>query len=195
MGFTVARVTGIAVLMLVGAPPALARADKSPEATAPDTSQKPAGANPDDKFVYRPPETITAGEKIGTSAENMATKPLKDLNLKKEEIPPLLQDIVKAPYALKGMRKCSDYKRGIDELTRILGPDVDSGIKKKGQNAGEFALGAAESVVGSLIPGAGLIRKISGAEAAQKRARAAVLAGNLRRAYLKGTARAKGCRV
>ena len=150
---------------------------------------------PIDKSAYRSPDDMSDGEKIGNSAENMATKPLKDLNLMKESIPPELQAIVKAPYALQGIRKCNQYKAAIDDLTRILGPDVDSGIKRKGQNAGEFALGAAESVVGSLIPGAGLIRKISGADAAQKRARAAVLAGNLRRAYLKGTGRAKGCKV
>ncbi len=145
--------------------------------------------------IEKSDEKVSDMDKVGNTAENIATKPLKDLNLMKDEIPPEVLAVMKEPYSLKGIKGCKQYKAKIVRLTELLGPDVDSGIKKKGQNAGEFALSAAESVAGSLIPGAGLIRKISGAEAAQKKARAAVLAGQLRRAYLKGTARAKGCKV
>jgi hypothetical protein len=135
-------------------------------------------------------------DKLGNSAENIATKPLKDLNLMTDEIPPEVLAIMNDPYSLQGIKGCGQYKAAIERLTDVLGPDVDSAAAtKKGQSAGEFALGAAESVAGSLIPGAGLIRKLSGAEAAQKKAQAAVLAGQLRRAYLKGSARAKGCKV
>lgn len=142
-------------------------------------------------------EKVSDIDKVGDTAENIATKPLKDLNLMKDEIPPEVLAVMKDPYSLKGLKGCSQYKAAIGRLTDVLGPDVDSpeANAKKGQNAGEFALGAAESVAGGLIPGMGLIRKISGAEAAQKKAQAAVLAGQLRRAYLKGTARAKGCKV
>jgi hypothetical protein len=144
----------------------------------------------------KPEDKVSDIDKVGNTAENIATKPLKDFNLMKEEIPPEVLAVMKAPYSLQGIKGCSQYKAKISRLTELLGPDVDSGLAaKKGQNAGEFALSAAESVAGSLIPGTGLIRKISGAEAAQKRAQAAVLAGQLRRAYLKGTARAKGCKV
>ena len=143
-----------------------------------------------------PDEKISDIDKVGNTAENIATKPLKDLNLMKDKIPPEVLAVMKEPYSLKGIKGCSQFKARITRLTELLGPDVDSGLAaKRGQNAGEFALSAAESVAGSLIPGAGLIRKISGAEAAQKKAQAAVLAGQLRRAYLKGTARAKGCKV
>lgn len=184
------RALGVGMLLLAWSIPALGQPQAPTDKPAEKSAEKPA-----ENFNYRSPDEISDGEKIGNSAQNMATKPLKDFNLMKEKIPPELQAIVKAPYALTGIRTCSQYKAAIGSMTRILGPDVDSGVTRKGQNAGEFALGAAESVVGSLIPGAGLIRKISGAEAAQKKARVAVLSGNLRRAYLKGSARAKGCRV
>jgi hypothetical protein len=169
---TILRTLGFALLLGMAAPTlAQAQPDK-----------------PDDK-----PSDI---DKVGNTAENIATKPLKDLNLMKDEIPPEVLAVMKEPYSLKGIKTCSQYKAKIVRLTELLGPDVDSGAAaKKGQNAGEFALSAAESVAGGLIPGMGLIRKISGAEAAQKKAQAAVLAGQLRRAYLKGTARAKGCKV
>lgn len=135
-------------------------------------------------------------DKVGDAAQRVAEKPFRDFNLVKDKIPPALQAIVDAPYSLKGLKTCRQLGAEVRVLTNILGPDVDSGVAaKKGQNAGEFALGLGESVAGSLIPGAGLIRLISGADAAQKRAQAAVLAGQIRRAYVKGTARAKGCKV
>jgi hypothetical protein len=135
-------------------------------------------------------------DKVGDSAERMATKPLKDLNLMKEEIPSEIQKILDKPYDISKLKTCAQLKGAVRNLTEVLGPDIDSAqATKKGQDPGEFMLGAAESVVGSLIPGMGLIRKISGAEAAERRAKAAVLAGSLRRAYIKGYARAKGCKV
>jgi hypothetical protein len=135
-------------------------------------------------------------DKVGDSAERMATKPLKDLNLMKDEIPPEIQAIMAKPYDIGKLKTCADKKNAVKRLTEVLGPDVDSPqATKNGQNPAEFALGAAESVVGSLIPGMGLIRKISGAEAAEKKAKAAVLAGQLRRAYIKGVAHATGCKV
>ncbi|MFZ4688854.1 MAG: hypothetical protein ACOYLS_06430 [Polymorphobacter sp.] len=135
-------------------------------------------------------------DKVGDSAERMAVKPLKDLNLMKDEIPPEIQAIMNKPYDISKLKTCADLKNSVQRLTEVLGPDVDSvQATKKGENPAEFALGAAESVVGGLIPGMGLIRKIPGAEAAEKKAKAAVLAGQLRRAYIKGTAKARGCKV
>jgi hypothetical protein len=132
---------------------------------------------------------------VGKTAENIATKPLKDANVIKTEIPPKLLSIMAQPYSLAGLKTCADFGREIAELTKLLGPDVDSVQPKKGASASETALAEMENVAGRLVPASGLIRKVSGAEAQQKKAKAAVYAGSLRRAYLKGTARAKGCKV
>jgi len=137
----------------------------------------------------------TTGKEVGQSMESMATKPLKDLNLMKDEIPPELLALMNNPYSLDGIKTCKQHKAAIDRLTSVLGPDVDAVTAKQGETATETMLGAAESVVGGLIPGAGLMRKLSGAQAAEEKAKAAVLAGSLRRAYLKGSARAKGCKI
>lgn len=136
-------------------------------------------------------------DKVGDSAERMATKPLKDLNLIKPKTPDEIKAILEEPYNISKLKTCAQKKAAVVRLTELLGPDIDSSEarNKKGQNPGEFALSAGESVVGSLIPGMGLIRKITGAEAEQRRAQAAVLTGQLRRAYIKGAARAKGCKV
>jgi hypothetical protein len=145
----------------------------------------PAAAQKEDKPI----------DKVGDTAEKIVEKPLKDLNLIKDEIPPKLLEVMNAPYSTAGLKTCAEFKSEIDKLTAVLGPDVDAVKKKAGESAAETMLGAAQSVAGGLIPGSGLIRKLSGAEKAEEKAKAAVLAGSLRRAYLKGSARAKGCKI
>lgn len=134
-------------------------------------------------------------EQVGKSAENIVTKPLKDANLVKEEIPAELEAIMANPYSLKGVTTCAQASAEIGKLTRVLGPDVDVAKAKGGSSATEMALGQLEKTAGGLIPGSGVIRKISGAEAQERKAKAAVFAGSLRRAYLKGWATAKGCKI
>lgn len=46
---------------------------------------------------------------------------------------------------------------------------------------------------GSLIPGQGIIRELTGANKAARHAAAARLAGQLRRSYIKGVTKARGC--
>lgn len=142
-------------------------------------------------------EKRSALDKVGDTAESVAEQPLKDLNLMKARIAPELAAISDAPYSLAGIRTCPQFATAIGTMTRVLGPDLDSAAARnsRGETPAEFALGAGATVAGSFIPGGGLIRKLSGAEKQQKRAAAAVLSGQVRRAFLKGTARAKGCRV
>lgn len=136
-------------------------------------------------------------EKVGDTVGGIAEKPLKDLNIIKVEVDPYLETLMASPYSLNGLKSCKDLKAANARLTSVLGPDVDSAEAKaqKGQSPAEFALEAGASVAGSLIPASGLIRKISGADARQKYANAAVYAGGLRRAYIKGVAKARGCKI
>ncbi len=136
------------------------------------------------------------GERVAKTATNIAEKPLKDLNIVKAKIPPGLAAISRRPYSTAGLKSCGQYAAAIGRMTAILGPDVDSpAVEAKGNKPAEFVLDSTESLIGDLLPGGGIIRRITGAEAAQKRLVAAIYAGGLRRAYLKGMARAKGCRV
>lgn len=136
----------------------------------------------------------TAGQ-VGKSAENIVTKPLKDANVMKSEIPPELLAVMDNPYSLKGLSTCAQYSAEIARMTKVLGPDVDAVKAKSGDSASEMVLSEVEKVAGGLVPGSSIIRKVSGADAQEKKTKAAVYAGSLRRAYLKGTARAKGCKV
>ena len=112
------------------------------------------------------------------------------------EVAPEVERIMAAPYDLTGLRTCAQYKTAVGKLTAVLGPDVDSPqTQKSDKSPAEVALGLGESAAGGIIPFSGVIRRLSGAEARQKYAQAAIYAGSVRRAYIKGTARAKGCKV
>lgn len=135
-------------------------------------------------------------DKVGDTMENIGTKPLKDLNIIQPKVAPEVERIMAAPYALTGIKTCAQFKTAIGKLTAVLGPDVDSPqTQQADKSPAEVALSLGESAAGSIIPFSGVIRRLSGAEAKQKYAQAAIYAGSVRRAYLKGTARAKGCKV
>lgn len=140
-----------------------------------------------------PPSTAAA---VGSAAGRVASQPLQDLNVVRGEIPPVLVAIMAKPYDVSALQTCAQKRTAVAELTKVLGPDIDSPqATAGGNNPAEFALGAAESAASSLIPGRSLIRRVSGAEAADQRARAAVLAGQLRRAYIRGLARGTNCQI
>lgn len=149
------------------------------------TGQQPAPAAPKSDL-----------DKVGDTMENIGTKPLKDLNIIQDNVHPDVERIMNEPYSLKGIKTCAQYKAAIGKLTAVLGPDVDSAeFKKKDKTPAEQALSLGESAAGSLVPFSGVIRRLSGAEAKQNYAKAAIYAGSVRRAYLKGMARGRGCKI
>lgn len=181
-----ARVTLLAVLALTlpGVAPSTAAAQDAAATAASRTARAPDPKKGD-------------LDKVGDTAEAIVERPLRDLNLMKDKMPPELVAIRDKPYDLSGLKGCSDYAAAVARLTKLIGPDIDSDAarNRKGETPSEFALSGIASAAGSFIPFSGLIRKVSGAEKAERRAQAAVLAGALRRAYLKGVARTRGCKV
>ena len=141
-------------------------------------------------------EPKSDGDKIGDTMENIATRPLKDLNIIQPKVDADIERIMAAPYALTGIRTCSQLNNAITKLTAVLGPDVDSpATQNSDKTPAEVALSLGESAAGGIIPFAGVIRRLSGAESKQNYAKAAIYAGSVRRAYLKGMARGKGCKI
>jgi len=125
------------------------------------------------------------------SAADVAATPVTDLNLRKDELPPVLTAAVQQAYSLRGLATCQQLAAAIGELDAALGDDVDlpqSGDRRT--SGGRLA----QSVVGSFIPFRGLIREVSGASNREREVQSAVLAGVARRAFLKGTGQARGCR-
>lgn len=123
-------------------------------------------------------------------AGRVAETPLRDLNLKKDGIPPALEAAARNPYATEGLGTCAAVSAAVQELDALLGPDFDLGeAERKGVTAGMVA----ESVVGALIPFRGLIREASGAASAERELQVAIFAGATRRGFLKGLGVQRGC--
>ncbi|MBV8379716.1 MAG: hypothetical protein JO369_02980 [Paucibacter sp.] len=146
-----------------------------------------------------PPEQPApdAQERVGKAA----TAPLSDLNLVRSQIPIVLQGALKAPYALPAKRDCADIATDVAALDAVLGADLDTpptkdnpGMIERGSNAmGDAAIDALSSTTEGIVPFRGWVRKISGAEGHAREVSAAIAAGTIRRAYLKGLGQAAGC--
>lgn len=125
---------------------------------------------------------------------HVITQPLRDTRLSKTKIPPILQRAASAPYSAAQTQSCATIAAEVRRLDGALGADVDVPGKAKGEGA-EIAAVAARTAVGTLIPGLGLVRVITGADKEQRRAEAAVYAGQTRRAFLKGLGFARRCQA
>ncbi len=144
------------------------------------------------------PETKPAvSDRMGQAVK----APLEDLNLTKDKIPLILEQAMAAPYQWPSDSSCAGLAAAIAPLTLALGPDLDvppsksnpSLLERGSTFAGDTAVSAVRGAAESVIPFRGWVRKLSGAEAYAKTVRAAITAGGVRRAYLKGLGEAKGC--
>jgi hypothetical protein len=147
------------------------------------------------------PDTAKGAAKEGVQIQKAVEAPLADLNLVQEKIPLVLEAAVRAPYALPSERSCPALSTEVNALDGALGADLDTpptaanpGLVARGTNmvgnaANDALRGAAESV----IPFRGWVRKLDGAERHSKEVAAAIAAGSVRRAFLKGVGQTLGC--
>jgi hypothetical protein len=130
-----------------------------------------------------------------------ASSPLGDLNLVRTPIPDILAQARKAPYEVPADRSCEGLGVELVQLEAALGADLDvpptnanPGLIERGTGAaGDAAVGAVRSTAEGLIPYRGWVRKLTGAERYSREVAAAIAAGSVRRAFLKGLGRAQGC--
>jgi hypothetical protein len=146
-------------------------------------------------------DTAQGAAKEGVQIQKAMESPLADLNLVQEKIPPVLQAAVKAPYALPSRRDCPALANEIQALDGALGADLDTpptatdpGLLERGSSAaGDAANDALRGAAESVIPFRGWVRKLDGAERHSKQVAAAIAAGSVRRAFLKGVGQTLGC--
>jgi hypothetical protein len=134
-----------------------------------------------------------AGERIGDAA----AAPLQDLNLSRVEIPAVLQEARKAPYALPAAdTTCAALAQQLAALDEVLGPDLDAPAAAKADlmsQGGDAMVGALRNTAEGVIPMRGWVRKLTGAERHSKAVEAALRAGAARRSFLRGYAAARAC--
>lgn len=139
------------------------------------------------------PAPATSGAAEAGAIDQAFTQPLRDLSLMRVDPSPALMSARAAPYATPEPATCAGLAHRIAELDMVLGQDVDNpeSLNSLNNMAGALVGGAIRDAVG--LPFRGVVRRLSGAETRDRDLRAYVLAGIVRRAYLKGVAQAHGC--
>ncbi|MEY4752394.1 MAG: hypothetical protein RJA44_69 [Pseudomonadota bacterium] len=150
-------------------------------------------------FITLPLLACTTTDQSRTAAA-FAT-PLSDLNLVRNPIPEVLERAQQAPYGLLKDSSCEGLAQEIGALDAALGPDIDApaseterGLLERGADeVSGAAVGAVRRTAEGIIPFRGWIRKLSGAERQSRKVAAAITAGGVRRAFLKGMRAAQNC--
>lgn len=136
-------------------------------------------------------------ERVGQAA----ITPLSDLNVVQEEIPVALQAAAQGPYAAPKEAGCAAIATEVHALDEALGADLDDpkggdkpSLLSRGTDLAENAgVSAVRRTVEGFVPFRSWLRKLSGAEKHSKQVSAAITAGAIRRAYLKGRGDAMAC--
>ena len=183
--------TLIAAGCLVGATSAIA-GQQTPPPSPPPPPPPPQSA---------PPQVQTTDQINRGSVTGAVSAPMRDLNMLRSKVPPVLVEALEDPYRRPRPATCSELIAQLRPLNEALGADIDEPsspddrplISKGRDAAGETALGMVASAAQDLIPMRGWVRKLTGAEQHDKLVRAAITAGGIRRGYLKGLGEARGC--
>lgn len=130
-----------------------------------------------------------------------ATTPLTDLNMVQAPIPPVLVEAQRRPYAVPLDVSCVSLATQVRALDEVLGPDLDApataanpGLIERGATlVTDEAVGTIRGAAEGVIPYRKWVRKLSGAERYSKDVAAAIAAGTVRRAFLKGQTTARSC--
>ena len=131
-------------------------------------------------------------QQIEQDAATVAKSPLKDVGVVKDQIPQVLIDARTGTYVLPAPLTCKTIFDAVDALDAELAPDLDAASTqiKSGMSATEIG----ETVVHGLTPLRSWVRKLSGAEKNANEVQAAIMAGSVRRGYLKGVGLQMGCK-
>ena len=195
-----ARVLALAALLI--AVPALggAQTQADPPQAAPsastDADQAPATQPDKSKRLLSPQQTGRQG-----LVKGVAEQPLRDLNLMQSHIPAILLDAMSDPYRRASAPSCDALASEIRRLDEALGPDLDEPVSTehpsllvRGEgSARDYGYDALRAGVQTYIPFDNYIRLLSGANRHDAHVLAAIQAGAIRRAYLKGLGEVRGC--
>ncbi len=137
----------------------------------------------------------SGGDRAASAAQGAMTQPLRDFGLIRPTIPPELSRIVD-PYAPPMGPGCAWLNYELAGLEAVLGSDASRSDERRRSGTevvGDAADSAVRGAVSDLIPARGLVRQLSGAEAADREMARAQERGRMRRAYLMGLSHAEDC--
>lgn len=190
------RSTGAGAFALIALAALLAGCQSTPDMPkAPEMPSVPALVEVD---------AVTEDSEVTERVGKAAITPLSDINVVQQKIPEALRHAQKVgPYALPEKPDCPTVQDEINRLTDALGPDLDDpnlkgkpSLLERGSDAAEnYGVGFVRRTVEGLVPFRSWVRKLSGAEKHSKEVASAILAGGVRRAYLKGMRQGMGCPI
>ena len=124
--------------------------------------------------THAAPVAAPAKPSGSTVVEEVVSGPFKDLNLVKQDIPPVLVDLNGQPYNPPEDGTCHGLATEVTALDAVLGPDLDV-LTPAGKSTSSAAAKALTQASHSLVPYRSWIRKLSGAEKRAERLAAALL--------------------
>ena len=149
-----------------------------------------------------PPPTnqgeLQTPDRAGTANLSQAAQaPLHDLNIARQGIPPVLLAAITNPYDRPRSLDCGEITREIGVLSSALGADFDEPETPQApsltQKNGKVALAIVHGAAETLLPFAGFVRTLSGAQRHDQLVIEAITAGSVRRGYLKGLGESHRC--
>lgn len=127
-----------------------------------------------------------------------AAIPFRDVGLMRPEIPLVLRNLG-YPYSTGTLTNCTAVAHEISQLDAVLGPESYQPGPNRNiwDRSGDFvedqAIQAAEDTAEDLIPFRSWVRRLSGANRAERDALRAVANGQQRRTFLRGYGASLGC--
>lgn len=148
-------------------------------------------------------EPVTSDSDVTDRVGQAAITPLSDLNVVQQKIPEVLlhaRDV--GAYSVPDKLDCPSVQNEINRLDVALGADFDAAGKGKpsllergGDMAENYGVGFVRRTMEGFVPFRSWLRKLTGAEKHSKQVAAAIMAGGVRRAYLKGLRQGLGCPI
>lgn len=137
----------------------------------------------------------TTAQANSENLQGAMSAPLRDVNVLRTKIPDVLLDAMQDPYARPVPANCRRIAALVRPLDEALGHDLDVPAAERTdmQQGRDTALGAMASLASDVIPFRTWVRKLSGAESHDQLVHNAIIAGAVRRAYLKGLGETRGC--
>lgn len=143
------------------------------------------------------PRVQTSSQANRENVQGAVQAPLRDVNVLRTKIPEVLLVALADPYARPRRLSCREITALELPLEDALGPDLDQPPpdgESLGEQGREGALGMVAGAASDIIPFRSWVRKLTGAERHDKLVQRAIMAGMVRRAYLKGLGESKGCK-
>jgi hypothetical protein len=135
-----------------------------------------------------------AEDPLAREVVEILAQPGRDVGIVPTKVPELLEKLMANPYSLENTRTCKDLRTGIERLSAVIGPDLDTSAKPEKDGRRVITAGA-RAGASSLIPFRGLVREAPGAAEADRRKNRAIDAAIARRGFLRGLAHARKCRA